>query len=60
MHEEDAARRLRTSGRSVEAILSAGRINASLDVRIAMADLFRAPAVTDLDRRLHQPADTRK
>jgi len=40
--------------------LPAGRINADLDVRITMADLFKAPAVADLDRRLDQMAGTRK
>jgi len=45
-------------GRSVEAML-AGRITADLDVRISMADLFRAPTVAELDR-LDQRADTRK
>ena len=47
-------------GRSVEAMVLAGRINADLNVRITMADLFRAPAVADLDRHLGQMADTRK
>jgi acyl carrier protein len=47
-------------GRSIEAMLLAGRINADLDVRISMADLFKAPTVGDLDRRLDQLADTRK
>jgi hypothetical protein len=47
-------------GRSVEAVLLAGRINAGLDVRISMADLFKAPTVADLDRRLDQMADTRR
>jgi aryl carrier-like protein len=47
-------------GRSVEAMLLAGRINAGLGVRITMADLFKAPTVADLDRRLDQMADTRK
>jgi hypothetical protein len=47
-------------GRSVEAMLLAGRINADLDVRITMADLFKAPTVADLDGRLDQMADTRK
>jgi nonribosomal peptide synthetase DhbF len=41
-------------GRSVEAMLLAGRINADLDARISMADLFRAPTVADLDRHLNQ------
>jgi nonribosomal peptide synthetase DhbF len=47
-------------GRSVEAVLLAGRINAGLGVRITMADLFKAPTVADLDRRLDQLADTRR
>jgi hypothetical protein len=47
-------------GRSVEAMLLAGRINAALNVRITMADLFRAPTVADLDHRLDQLADTSK
>jgi nonribosomal peptide synthetase DhbF len=47
-------------GRSVEAMLLAGRINADLNVRITMADLFRAPTVADLDRRLDQMASTQK
>ena len=47
-------------GRSVEAMVLAGRINAGLDVRISMADLFKAPTVADLDRRLDQLADMRK
>jgi hypothetical protein len=47
-------------GRSVEAMLLAGRINAALDVRLTMADLFKAPTVADLDRRLDQLASTRK
>jgi len=34
-------------GRSVEAMMLAGRINADLNVRITMADLFRAPTVAD-------------
>jgi hypothetical protein len=48
------------SGRSVEAMLLAGRINADLDTRISMADLFRAPTVADLDRHLDQMASTPK
>lgn len=47
-------------GRSVEAMLLAGRINAELGVRVSMADLFTAPTVADLDRRLGQMADTHK
>lgn len=47
-------------GRSVEATLLAGHINNALHVRISMVDLFKAPTVADLDRRLGQMADTRK
>ena len=47
-------------GRSVEAMLLAGRINAALGVRMTMADLFKAPTVADLDRRLDQTADAPK
>jgi hypothetical protein len=47
-------------GRSVEAMLLAGRINADLDVRITMADLFRTPTVAELDGHLDKMADTRK
>lgn len=39
-------------GRSVEAMLLAGRINTELKVQISMAELFRAPTVADLDHRL--------
>ena len=47
-------------GRSVEAMVLAGRINAELGVRMTMADLFTAPTVADLDRRLGQAADPRQ
>jgi len=40
------------AGRSVEAMVLAGRISAVLGVRISMADLFRAPTAADIDRRL--------
>jgi hypothetical protein len=46
-------------GRSVEAMLLAGRINAALGVRMTMADLFKAPTVTDLDHRLDQMTEAR-
>jgi acyl carrier protein len=39
-------------GRSVDAMLLAGRISSELGTRISMADLFRAPTPGDLDRRL--------
>jgi acyl carrier protein len=39
-------------GQSVLAVLLVGRINSALGVNITIADLFRAPTVADLDRRL--------
>ena len=47
-------------GRSVEAMMLAGRISTALGVRVSMADLFRAPTVSDMDRRLDQIANPRK
>jgi aryl carrier-like protein len=47
-------------GRSVEAMMLAGRISTSVGIRISMADLFKAPTVADMDRRLDQMADARK
>jgi phosphopantetheine binding protein/AMP-binding enzyme len=47
-------------GRSVEAMLLAGRINAALNVRMSMADLFRASTVGDIDRRLDLMANAAK
>jgi acyl carrier protein len=47
-------------GRSVEAMLLAGRISAAFGVRISMADLFRASTVGDIDQRLDLTADARK
>ncbi len=47
-------------GRSVEAMVLAGRISSALGVRISMADLFKAPTVADLDRRLDLTAGARK
>ena len=47
-------------GRSVEAMILAGRISTALGIRVTMADLFRAPTVGELDLRLSQIADTRK
>jgi Phosphopantetheine attachment site len=47
-------------GRSVEAMVLAGRISSALGVRVSMADLFRAPTAGDMDRRLDQLADARK
>lgn len=39
-------------GRSVEAMLLAGRISAAMNIRLSMADLFRAPTVTEIEGRL--------
>jgi nonribosomal peptide synthetase DhbF len=47
-------------GRSVEAMLLAGRISTALGVRITMADLFKAPTVGDMDHRLGQMDEARK
>jgi len=47
-------------GRSVEAMVLAGRISSALGIRVSMADLFRAPTPGDLDRRLDQMAGPRK
>jgi acyl carrier protein len=47
-------------GRSVEAMLLAGRISSALGVRVSMADLFKASTVGDLDRRLDLTAGARK
>ena len=47
-------------GRSIEAMMLAGRISTSLGVRVSMADLFKAPTVGDMDRRLDLMADARK
>jgi nonribosomal peptide synthetase DhbF len=47
-------------GRSVEAMVLAGRISTALGVRVSMADLFKAPTVGDLDRQLDLMADARK
>jgi AMP-binding enzyme C-terminal domain/Phosphopantetheine attachment site len=47
-------------GRSVEAMLLAGRISTALSVRMSMADLFKSPTVGDIDRRLDVLAAARK
>ena len=47
-------------GRSIDAMMLAGRISTALGTRISMADLFKAPTVADMDRRLGQLADARK
>jgi acyl carrier protein len=47
-------------GRSIEAMVLAGRISTALGIRISMADLFKASTAGDMDRRLSLMADTRK
>lgn len=47
-------------GRSIEAMVLAARISAALDIKISMADLFKASAVGDLDRQLGPKVDARK
>ncbi len=47
-------------GRSIEAMMLAGRISTSLGIRVSMADLFKAPTVGEMDRRLSVIADARK
>ena len=47
-------------GRSVEAMVLAGRISTTLGVRVSMADLFKASTAGDIDRRLGLMADVRK
>jgi hypothetical protein len=48
------------AGRSVEAMVLAGRISAALGMRISMADLFKAPTPAEIDRRLGVMADARQ
>jgi nonribosomal peptide synthetase DhbF len=47
-------------GRSVEAMMLAGRISSALGIRLTMADLFKAPTVADMDHRIDQMTETRK
>jgi hypothetical protein len=47
-------------GRSIEAMVLAGRISTALGTRISMADLFKAPTPADMDRRLDLLAQQRK
>jgi Phosphopantetheine attachment site/AMP-binding enzyme C-terminal domain len=47
-------------GRSIEAMVLAGRISTALGTRISMADLFKAPTAGDMDRRLDLLAQQRK
>jgi acyl carrier protein len=44
-------------GRSVDAVVLAGRISAALGVRMSITDLFEAPTVAELDQRLDGTAD---
>ena len=47
-------------GRSIEAMVLAGRISTALGIRISMAELFKASTPGDMDRRLSQIADAPK
>jgi acyl carrier protein len=47
-------------GRSIEAMVLAGRISTAVGIRISMADLFKASTVGDRDRRPDLMADARK
>jgi acyl carrier protein len=47
-------------GRSVEAMVLAGRIGTALGSRMSMADLFKAPTPADLDSRIDHLTATRK
>ena len=47
-------------GRSIEAMVLAGRISAAHGIRISMADLFKASRVGDMVRRPDLMADARK
>jgi aryl carrier-like protein len=47
-------------GRSIEAMVLAGRISTARGIRISMADLFKAATLGDMDRRLDLMADARK
>jgi acyl carrier protein len=47
-------------GRSVDAMLLAGRINSELGIKISIADLFKAPTPGDLDKRLDLVANSGK
>jgi acyl carrier protein len=47
-------------GRSIEAMVLAGRISTALGIRITMADLFKAPTAGDMDRRLDLLAGQRE
>lgn len=46
-------------GRSVEAMVLAGRISMALGVRVSMADLFKAPSAGELDSRLGEMAQAK-
>jgi hypothetical protein len=47
-------------GRSIEAMVLAGRISTAPGIRKSMADLFKASTAGDTDRRLDLMANTRK
>ena len=47
-------------GRSIEAMVLAGRISAAPGIGVSMAGLVKAPTAGDTDRQLDQMADARK
>jgi hypothetical protein len=47
-------------GRSIEAMVLAGRISAAPGIRVSMTDLFKAPTAGNTDRQLDQMADAGK
>jgi nonribosomal peptide synthetase DhbF len=47
-------------GRSVEAMMLAGRVSVAFGVRMSMGDLFKASTAADMDRRLDLTADARR
>jgi hypothetical protein len=46
-------------GRSIDAMLLAGRITAAMDMSVAIVDLFDAPSVAELDQRLADQGESR-
>jgi|SRR5579872_2334065 len=47
-------------GRSIDAMMLAGRISTALGTRVSMADLFKAPTAGDMDKQLDRMAEARK
>lgn len=47
-------------GRSIDAMMLAGRISTAIGTRVSMADLFKAPTAGDMDKQLDRLAAARK